>query len=195
MAKAFPEFALLRFRRPSRLDRRRARARRCSEGLGDRVSFAVATGENRVLRNGYDLVCFFDCLHDMGDPVGALRARARDAWPMTAPACWSSRSPTTGLKTISRRSDACSTRRRPWSARRPRWRRRSGLALGAQAGEARLREVARQGGFTAIQARDGDAVQSDTGGTEVTACVPRMRMRHLFMPLRRAGPHTPLSHT
>ena len=48
----------------------------------DNAEFAVATA--RATPATYDLVCFFDCLHDMGDPVGALRMRAK-RWPTTAP--------------------------------------------------------------------------------------------------------------
>src|SRR5690606_2065213 len=41
-------------------------------GVADRVRFEVA--DIKALPNGqYDLVCFFDCLHDLGDPVGAAR--------------------------------------------------------------------------------------------------------------------------
>jgi SAM-dependent methyltransferase len=46
-------------------------------GVGDRVRFEVADASSFV-GTGYDLICFFDALHDMGDPVGAA-ARARDA--------------------------------------------------------------------------------------------------------------------
>ncbi len=43
-----------------------------SEGVTANTDFEVAMAQD--LRNGpYDLVCFFDCLHDMGDPVGAAR--------------------------------------------------------------------------------------------------------------------------
>lgn len=54
-----------------------ARTRAAQAGLSDRVSFDVAdaTGYEAA---GFDLVCFFDCLHDMGDPVGAA-AHARSA--------------------------------------------------------------------------------------------------------------------
>ncbi len=37
-------------------------------GVGDRVHFQVAAAD--AFRGSYDLICFFDCLHDMGDPVG-----------------------------------------------------------------------------------------------------------------------------
>ena len=46
-------------------------------GVGDRVGFEVAAADS-LPGDGYDLVCFFDCLHDMGDPVAAAR-RAREA--------------------------------------------------------------------------------------------------------------------
>ena len=46
-------------------------------GVGDRVAFEVAAAD-QLPGEGYDLVCFFDCLHDMGDPVAAAR-RAREA--------------------------------------------------------------------------------------------------------------------
>ena len=97
-----------------------AAARKAAEkaGLGDRVRFDVHSAKTYPAE-GYDLVCFFDCLHDMGDPVGAMN-HVREPWRRTAPACWSSRSPTTGSRTISIRSDACTTRRRRWSARRRR---------------------------------------------------------------------------
>ena len=41
-------------------------------GVGDRTTFEVAAAKGYP-GAGYDLVTFFDCLHDMGDPVGAAR--------------------------------------------------------------------------------------------------------------------------
>lgn len=41
-------------------------------GVDDRVSFEVASADGYA-RHGYDLICFFDCLHDMGRPVDAIR--------------------------------------------------------------------------------------------------------------------------
>jgi hypothetical protein len=38
-------------------------------GLADRVQFEVATAT--TFTGTYDPICFFDCLHDMGDPAGA----------------------------------------------------------------------------------------------------------------------------
>lgn len=42
------------------------------EGVGDRLEFKVASAQE-FPGNDYDLVAYFDCLHDMGDPVGALK--------------------------------------------------------------------------------------------------------------------------
>ena len=50
----------------------RARERAAQAGLADRVSFETAYADDYP-GTGYDLACLFDCLHDMGDPVGALR--------------------------------------------------------------------------------------------------------------------------
>ncbi len=41
-------------------------------GLEDRVTFEVATSNTYPARS-YDLICFFDCLHDMGRPIDAVR--------------------------------------------------------------------------------------------------------------------------
>ena len=58
----------------------RASARK-EAGVADRVTFEVAT-PTEFPGNGYDLVAHFDCLHDMGDPVGAARrARGRRSPP------------------------------------------------------------------------------------------------------------------
>src|SRR5580692_4618589 len=46
-----------------------ARKRAADAGLADRVEFDVASAT--TFTGTYDLVCFFDCLHDMGDPAGA----------------------------------------------------------------------------------------------------------------------------
>ena len=49
-----------------------ARKRAAEAGLADRVTFEVASASN-FPGDGYDLVCVFDALHDMGDPVGAAQ--------------------------------------------------------------------------------------------------------------------------
>jgi hypothetical protein len=50
--------------------------RAADAAVGDRVQFTQATVQD-FPGSDFDLVCFFDCLHDMGDPVGQPGARAR----------------------------------------------------------------------------------------------------------------------
>ena len=47
-----------------------ARKRAQEAGVADRVTFEVASAKD-YKATGFDLICFFDCLHDMGDPEGA----------------------------------------------------------------------------------------------------------------------------
>ena len=95
----------------------------------------------------YDLVCFFDCLHDMGDPVGAIKhvreTMAADGTCILVEPFASGRLED-NLNPVGRIFYAASTVIcTPASLDQE-----VGLALGAQAGEARLREIARQGGLT-----------------------------------------------
>lgn len=71
MAKAFPASTFVGFdyHTPSIEEARKLAA---DEGVADRVRFAVA-GAADYPGDEYDLVCLFDCLHDMGDPIGALQ--------------------------------------------------------------------------------------------------------------------------
>ncbi|MGH9265721.1 MAG: class I SAM-dependent methyltransferase [Acidimicrobiales bacterium] len=57
-----------------------ARKRAADAGLADRVTFDVASASD-FPGDGYDLVCIFDALHDMGDPVGAARHIRRSLAP------------------------------------------------------------------------------------------------------------------
>ena len=76
MAKAFPNstFTGYDFHAPSI---EAARENAAEQGVSDRVTFAVATAqtfpEGHSPGKDYDLIAFFDCLHDLGDPEGALR--------------------------------------------------------------------------------------------------------------------------
>jgi len=69
MAQAYPnsEFFGYDYHVPS-IERARVLAKEA--GVGDRITFAQATAKDFPAK-GYELVAFFDCLHDMGDPVGA----------------------------------------------------------------------------------------------------------------------------
>src|SRR4051812_34130407 len=71
MARAFPQSTFIGFDyHEGSITRAREIAR--DAGLDDRVRFEVA-GAHDYPGDGYDLVCHFDCLHDMGDPAGAAR--------------------------------------------------------------------------------------------------------------------------
>ncbi len=75
MAKAFPKSRFYGFDYHSgSIEYARHVAGR--DGLLDQISFEVASSKSYPGNGGYDLVTFFDCLHDMGDPVGAAEARA-----------------------------------------------------------------------------------------------------------------------
>jgi SAM-dependent methyltransferase len=115
-------------------------------GLGDRVRFEVAPAKEYP-GDGYDLVCMFDCLHDMGDPVGAaahvLRTLAPDGtWLIVEP--FAGDRLEENLNPVGRIYYGASTLVCTPASRDQ----EVGLALGAQAGEARLREVVTAGGFT-----------------------------------------------
>jgi ubiquinone/menaquinone biosynthesis C-methylase UbiE len=123
-----------------------ARRRAESAGLSDRVRFEVAAAD-AFPGAGYDLVACFDCLHDMGDPVAVARhvrrALAEDGtWLIVDP--YAGDRVEDNLNPVGRAYYAFSTMLcTPNSLSQD-----GGLALGAQAGEARLREVATAGGFT-----------------------------------------------
>ncbi len=96
--------------------------------------------------NDYDLVAFFDCLHDMGDPVGAathvLRSLAKDGtWMIVEP--FANDRVEQNLNPVGRVYYSASTLICTPASRSQ----EVGLALGAQAGEARIRDVANRGGF------------------------------------------------
>jgi SAM-dependent methyltransferase len=144
MAKAFPNtrFVGFDYHAPSVEVARQAAQ---SEGLGERVRFEVAAAKT-FPGTGYDLVACFDCLHDMGDPVGAAQ-HVRQA--VAADGSWMIVEPMAGdrlednLNPVGRVYYAASTMIcTPASMSQE-----VGLALGAQAGEARLRAVVTQGGF------------------------------------------------
>src|SRR3954470_24635106 len=115
-------------------------------GMSDRVHFDVHSAKT-FPANGYDLVCFFDCLHDMGDPVGALkhtRSTLADNGTCMLVEPFANDRLEDNFNPVGRVYYAASTMVcTPASLDQE-----VGLALGAQAGEARLRDVARQAGFT-----------------------------------------------
>jgi SAM-dependent methyltransferase len=148
LAKAFPRSRFIGFdyHRPS-IEQARERAREA--GLADRVVFEVASS-TAFPGEGYDLVTFFDCLHDMGDPVGAARhvrqVLAPDGtWMIVEP--YARDRVEENLTPVGRLFYSVSTLVcTPASLAQD-----VGLALGAQAGEARLRTVLEQAGFPRIR--------------------------------------------
>jgi len=123
-------------------------ARRAADkaGVGDRVSFE-ATAAKDYPGTGYDLVTFFDCLHDMGDPVGAAahirRSLAADGtWLIVEP--FAGDTAAENLNPVGRVYYSFSNFLCVPNAKSQ----AGGHALGAQAGEAALREVALAAGFT-----------------------------------------------
>jgi SAM-dependent methyltransferase len=125
-----------------------ARRRAVSAGLGDRVRFEVASASS-FPGTGYDLVTMFDCLHDMGDPVGAAR-HVRES--LAGDGSWMIVEPAAGdrvednLNPIGRAYYGFSTLLcTPCSLSQE-----VGLALGAQAGEARIKEVVIDAGFSSF---------------------------------------------
>jgi SAM-dependent methyltransferase len=123
-----------------------ARQRAQEAGVADRVTFETTPAATHPGK-GYDLVTMFDCLHDMGDPVGAAR-QVRD---LLAPdGTWMIVEPFAGdrlednLNPVGRAFYGFSTLLcTPASLSQE-----VGLALGAQAGEARIRDVVQSAGLT-----------------------------------------------
>ena len=144
MAKAYPnsEFVGFDYHGPSVGHARRAAAR---GGLSN-VSFSVATAKD-FHGSTYDLVTFFDCLHDMGDPVGAARhVREKiddDSVSMIVEPFAHDRLEE-NLNPVGRVFYAASTMICTPASRAQ----EVGMCLGAQAGEAKIGEVVRAGGFT-----------------------------------------------
>ncbi len=148
MARAFPnsEFVGYDFH-PSSVEQAERHAR--DHGVGGNSRFEVATAKNYPDKD-FDLVAFFDCLHDMGDPIGAA-AHVRQS--LKPDGTWMIVEPAAGdrlednLNPIGRLFYAGSTMICvPTSLAQE-----VGLALGAQAGEARLREVITAGGFRQVR--------------------------------------------
>jgi SAM-dependent methyltransferase len=123
-----------------------ARERAEEAGVADRARFEAVPAAEHPGR-GYDLVTMFDCLHDMGDPVGAARnvreLLAEDGtWMIVEPAAGDNVED--NLNPVGRAYYGFSTLLcTPASLSQD-----VGLALGAQAGEKRIREVVEQAGFT-----------------------------------------------
>jgi len=145
MAEAFPRSRFHGFDvHPASIDAARRNA--ADAGLSTRVTFDVTRAIDYAGRN-YGLICFFDCLHDMGDPIAAARHAAEvlapDGTVMLVEPFANDRiedniSPVARLYYAASTTLCCAHAISEGG----------NLVLGAQAGEARLAEVFRKAGLT-----------------------------------------------
>ena len=148
MAMAFPNSEFIGYDfHPSSIEHAQAHA--TEHGVSANTHFAVRTAKEYP-GGDYDLVTFFDCLHDMGDPAGAA-AHVRQS--LKPDGSWMIIEPMAGdrlednLNPIGRLYYGASTMVCvPTSLSQE-----VGAALGAQAGEAKLREVITAGGFRSVK--------------------------------------------
>ena len=145
MAKAFPKSRFVGFDYHDKsIEAARESAKR--EGVADRVTFEVAKAKEYPGKD-YDFVAVFDCLHDMGDPTGAashvLRSLSKDGtWMIVEP--FANDELKDNLNPVGRVYYSFSTLLCTPCSRSQ----EVGLCLGAQAGEARIRQVVTSAGFT-----------------------------------------------
>jgi ubiquinone/menaquinone biosynthesis C-methylase UbiE len=148
MSQAYPKSTFVGFDyHPASIQMAREAAAKA--GVSDRVKFEVASAKE-FPGEGYQLVAFFDCLHDMGDPEGAARhvrktLDAGGAWMIVEP--FANDKLEDNLNPIGRVFYAASTMLcTPASLSQE-----VGLGLGAQAGEARLSKILKNAGFTHVR--------------------------------------------
>ena len=145
MAKAFPKSEFFGFDYHDKsVEAAREKARK--DGLSGRVNFDVAKAKE-FPGTDYDFVAVFDCLHDMGDPVGAARHVRQSLapggiWMIVEP--FANDELKDNLNPVGRVYYSFSTLLCTPCSRSQ----EVGLCLGAQAGEARIREVVTSAGFT-----------------------------------------------
>lgn len=144
MARAFPKSQFIGFDfHPASIEAARKNAK--EQGLAN-ASFEAAPADD-FPGQGYDLVTTFDCLHDMGDPEGVAKhvyssLSPEGAWMIVEP--FAEDELVKNLNPVGRLYYAFSTGVCTPSSLSQ----KVGLGLGAQAGEKRLGEVVRLGGFT-----------------------------------------------
>lgn len=145
MAKSYPNCEFVGFDYHDKsIETAKQRAK--DAGVGERIRFEVASAKSYPGKD-YDFVTFFDCLHDMGDPAGASAhvhstLKKDGTWMIVEP--FAGDKLEENLNPIGRAFYGASTLLcTPASLSQE-----VGLALGAQAGEKRLREVVTSGGFS-----------------------------------------------
>ena len=148
MAQAFPKSTFVGFDyHPRSIELATEAAAKA--GVGDRVKFEIAKAKDFPGR-GYDLVAFFDCLHDMGDPEGAARhvlasLNSNGAWMIVEP--FANDKLEDNLNPIGRVYYGAST----FLCTPASLSQEVGLGLGAQAGEGRLSKIMKSAGFTRVR--------------------------------------------
>ena len=148
MAQAYPSSAFTGydFHEPSIVE---ARSHAAEHGLAERVKFEVASAKD-IAETGFDLITMYDCLHDMGDPAGCAAHMRRilkpgGSWMIVEPIA--SDNPAENFNPVGRLYYNASTMICvPTSLDQE-----VGAGLGAQAGEDRLSEVIRRGGFKTVR--------------------------------------------
>jgi 2-polyprenyl-3-methyl-5-hydroxy-6-metoxy-1,4-benzoquinol methylase len=148
MAQAYPQaqFVGFDYHAPS-IEHARGAAK--DAGVADRVTFEVASAQ-QYPGNDYDLVTFFDCLHDMGDPVAAAAhvlttLKSDGSWMIVEP--FANDRLEDNLNAVGRVFYSASTMICCGASLAQDGK----MALGAQAGEARLKDVITKGGFKRFQ--------------------------------------------
>ena len=145
MAEAYPMSTFIGYDyHEASISAAREAARRAN--VADRVRFEVASA-SAMPDSGFDLVCCFDCVHDMGDPVGALasiRKALKSNGTLMIVEPYATDSLEGNITPVGRIFYAASTMLCVPSGLAQ----DVGFALGAQAGEARMREVARNAGYS-----------------------------------------------
>ncbi|HWL22121.1 MAG TPA: methyltransferase domain-containing protein, partial [Bradyrhizobium sp.] len=145
MAKAFPSssFVGYDFHAPS-IEQANMHAK--AHGLADRVRFVTAQAKDIADRD-FDLITMFDCLHDMGDPRGCAKhvrklLKPSGSWMIVEPIAADNPAENVGNPVSRLYYNASTMICVPTSLAQE-----VGEALGAQAGEAKLTEVLKDGGF------------------------------------------------
>lgn len=147
MARAYPNSTFVGFD-PHAGSIEQARERAAEAGVGDNLTFEVASAQD--FAGGFDLICNFDCLHDMGDPVGAARntlAQLGEGGTYMIVEPQAGDTLTDNLHPVGRLFYGASTLVCTPASRAQ----DVGLCLGAQAGPRRLTEVLNEAGFSQVR--------------------------------------------